>query len=134
MSQPAIDKLAWIDVRDRKVLVTRTRGKDAYYMPGGKRQGSETDHEALRREIKEELTVDLDPKSLTYYGTFEGPAHGQPAGTMARLTCYTGTYRGTLAPSSEIEEISYVPYQMKPHIGPAGQRVFDDLKAKDLID
>jgi ADP-ribose pyrophosphatase len=130
----AIDKLAWIDIQDRKVLITRSRGKDAWYMPGGKREAGETDEQALLREVAEELSVKLDPQSLQYYGTFEGPAHGKPAGTIARLTCYTGKHAGNLAASSEIEEFSYVPYSFKPQIGPAGQRVFDDLKAKNLID
>ncbi|MEK7557332.1 MAG: NUDIX domain-containing protein [Patescibacteria group bacterium] len=134
MAKPAIDKLAWIEIQDRKVLVTRTRGKDAWYMPGGKRQGDESDQAALLREIQEELSVALDLRSLAHYGTFEGQAHGQPPGTIARLTCYTGTYKGTLSPSNEIEEINYAPYSMRPQIGRAGQLVFDNLKAKNLID
>jgi 8-oxo-dGTP pyrophosphatase MutT (NUDIX family) len=56
-----IDKLAWIHIVDRKILSTRTRGRDTYYIPGGKREGQETDHQALIREIKEELTIDLIP-------------------------------------------------------------------------
>ena len=54
-----IDKLALILVRDRKQLVARTRGKTAAFTPGGKREKGESDVQALVRECKEELTVDL---------------------------------------------------------------------------
>ena len=34
-----IDKIAWLLIKDGKVLSTRSFGKDAYYFPGGKREG-----------------------------------------------------------------------------------------------
>ena len=30
-----IDKIAWLYIKDRKVLSTRSKGKDVYYFPGG---------------------------------------------------------------------------------------------------
>lgn len=54
-----IDKLAFIYLQDRKLLVTLSRGKDVWYIPGGKREAGETDEQALTREVKEELDVDL---------------------------------------------------------------------------
>ena len=38
-----IDKIAWIRLEDGKVLSKRSRGKDVYYLPGGKREPGETD-------------------------------------------------------------------------------------------
>lgn len=136
MSKPVaavIDKLALIEIRDKKLLVTRSHGKDAWYMPGGKRETGETDHQALCREIQEELGVALDPTKLTHYGTFEGPAHGKPVGTIARLTCYTGAYEGEAEASAEIAEIAYFAYDQRQQVGPTGQLIMDDLKAKGFI-
>jgi 8-oxo-dGTP diphosphatase len=31
-----IDKIAWIQLADGKVLSTRSRGKDVYYLPQGR--------------------------------------------------------------------------------------------------
>ena len=129
-----IDKLALIEIRDKKLLVTLSKGKDAWYMPGGKRELGETDHAALCREIKEELGVILNPAQLTYYGTFEAQAHGKPAGTRARLTCYTGPYGGEPQALSEIAEIAYFSYDQRHRVGPSGQLIMDDLKAKGLIE
>jgi 8-oxo-dGTP pyrophosphatase MutT (NUDIX family) len=64
-----IDKIAWVHLHDGQLLSTRSRGKNRYYIPGGKREPGETDEQTLLREIKEELTVDLDPASLVHAGT-----------------------------------------------------------------
>ncbi|HSE60795.1 MAG TPA: NUDIX domain-containing protein [Candidatus Saccharimonadales bacterium] len=133
MDKAYIDKLAYILIKDRKVLTTLSKGKDTWYIPGGKREGSETDHEALIREIKEELTVRLTPHTIRHYGTFEAQAHGKPEGTVVRMTCYEADYQGELTPSSEIEEFAFVSYEWKEKSSPVDGLIFDDLKARGLI-
>jgi 8-oxo-dGTP diphosphatase len=71
MHKTYIDKLAYILIQDKKVLTTLSKGKDTWYIPGGKREGNESDHEALIREVEEELTVKLVPDTIRHYGTFE---------------------------------------------------------------
>lgn len=127
-----IDKLALIDIKNHKVLVSMSKGKDVWYIPGGKREGSETDHAALTREVKEELDVDLEQDSIVYYGTFEAPAHEKP-GMIVRMTCYTARYTGTPVASSEIDVIDYFRYEQKHLTAEVDQIIFDDLKAKGLI-
>lgn len=134
MEKRYIDKLAFIELKDRKVLETKSRGKDTWYIPGGKREQDETDVEALVREIREELNVEIDPATVTLYGTFEAQAHGQPEGTMVRMTCYRGTYSGELLPSAEVEMMDWFDYSKKGLTSPVDHLIFDDLKAKNLID
>jgi len=130
-----IDKLAWIYIKDRKILSTRSKGKDAWYIPGGKREQKESDQEALVREIKEELTVDLFPETLSYLGTFKAQAHGKPEGVFVQMTCYTGNYKGELKPSSEIEEMAWLTSDTDPNLlSPVDRIIFAYLKEKDLID
>ena len=133
MEKTYIDKLAFIELKDRKVLETRSFGKDKWYIPGGKREGGESDHEALIREVKEELLVDLIPETILLYGTFEAQAHGKPEGTVVRMTCYTAKYKGTLSPSAEVEKLDWFDYSRRPDVSPVDQLIFDDLKAKNLI-
>ena len=134
MEKLYIDKLAFIELKDRKVLETCSYGKDKWYIPGGKREAGEDDKTALIREVKEELLVDLIPETITHYGTFEAQAHGKPEGTMVRMTCYTAKYDGELKPSTEVEKMDWFDYAKRDSVSPVDQLIFDDLKAKNLID
>jgi ADP-ribose pyrophosphatase YjhB (NUDIX family) len=133
MDKTYIDKLAFIEIKDKKLLVTLSKGKDTWYIPGGKRDGVETDLQALAREVKEELTVDVIPETVKLYGVFEAQAHGKPEGTVVRMTCYTASYNGTLTPSAEIEKMDYFEYAKKEMCSPVDNLIFEDLKAKGFI-
>jgi 8-oxo-dGTP diphosphatase len=95
-----IDKVAWIRLADGRILSTRSRGKDVYYLPGGKREPAESDVQTRVREIREELDVAIAPDSVIHVGTFEAQAHGHPVGITVRMTCYAANYQGTLTPGS----------------------------------
>jgi 8-oxo-dGTP pyrophosphatase MutT (NUDIX family) len=125
-----IDKLAWLCVQDGRILCARSRGKVILYLPGGKREAGETDVVALQREVREELSVDLVPNSLSLAGVFEAQAHGQPDGTMVRMTCYFGDYAGTLKASSEIEEIAWLAHADWAKTSEVDHLIFDWLKAR----
>ncbi|MDO8620259.1 MAG: NUDIX domain-containing protein [bacterium] len=134
MVKSYIDKLAFVEVRNRKILETCSYGKDKWYIPGGKREQDESDQEALIREMKEELLVDIIPETLVHYGTFEAQAHGKPEGTVVRMTCYTGKYNGVLSPSAEVEKLDWFDSSKRNDVSPVDQLIFDDLKKKNLID
>ncbi len=133
-SMDLIDKLAWIYIKDRKIFSTRSRGKDVWYTPGGKREEGESDTQALIREVKEELSVDLEPSTIIYYGTFEAQAHGKPKGVMVRMTCYTASYIGELKPSAEIERFTFLDSQTTEPLSPVDYLIFDDLKRKGILE
>lgn len=129
-----IDKLAWIELKDKTVLSTKSYGKDKYYLPGGKRETGETDEQALVREINEELSVTIDNKTLNYIGTFEAQAHGHEEGILVKMTCYAAEYSGELKVSSEIEEMKWLKYSDKDKISEVDKLIFDNLKDKGLLD
>jgi 8-oxo-dGTP diphosphatase len=133
MEKSFIDKLAYIYLKNGKVLMALSRGKDTYYIPGGKREGNESDREALAREVKEELDVQVIPDTIKFYGTFEAQAHGKPEGTVVRMTCYMADFVGQLAAASEIESIDFFTYAQKNLTGPVDFLIFDDLHAKGLL-
>lgn len=128
-----IDKVAWIELADGKVLSTRSKGKDTYYIPGGKREPGESDVETLVREISEELSVDIDPATAVHLGTFEAQAHGHADGVIVRMTCYTARYSGTLAPASEIAELVWLSATDTARIAPVDHLIFAHLRAAGLL-
>ncbi len=128
-----IDKLAYIHIVDQKILMSLSKGKDTWYIPGGKRDGDETDEQALMREVDEELSVKLLPQSIKKYGVFEAQAQGHPEGVLVRMTCYTSDYEGELLPASEIEKLEFFPWSRKSESSVVDHLIFDDLKNKKLI-
>ncbi|GAA3978963.1 NUDIX domain-containing protein [Hymenobacter antarcticus] len=129
----SIDKIAWLHLRDGQLLSTRSHGKNRYYIPGGKREAGETDHQTLLREISEELTVALDPASLEHAGTWEAPAHGHPAGVLVRMTCYRATYTGELQPAAEIAEVVWLTFRHREQVSAVDQLIFDWLREQGLL-
>ena len=128
-----IDKIAFIYLKDGKILSTLSKGKDTYYIPGGKREGNETDEQTLIRECKEELTIDIKRETIKYYGTFEAQAHGKSEGILVKMTCYTANFEGEFRASSEIQEIRWLNYSDLDKISPVDKLIFADLYKKGLI-
>ena len=129
-----IDKLAWIEIQDNRILLTRSYGKDKYYIPGGKRELGETDEQALTREISEELSVAIDESSLKFVGIFEAQAHGQPEGVFVKMTCYSGGYTGELKASAEIKAIRWFAYSDKDQVVGVDKLIFDHLHQNALLE
>jgi 8-oxo-dGTP pyrophosphatase MutT (NUDIX family) len=128
-----IDKIAWLHLVDGRILSTRSRGKQAYYLPGGKREPGETDAQTLVREIREEVTVSIDEPTIRPAGVFEAQADGKASGVVVRMTCFTAGYTGTLAASSEIEEIAWLGYADRDRVSAVDKLIFDHLHESGLL-
>ena len=121
-----VDTVAWVRLENGRILCARPHGKDIFYIPGGKREGAESDLQTLLREITEELAVELRPETVAHVGTYEA---GQADGAMVRMSCYSGDYTGTLTASGEIDELAWFGYADRPRVPPVDQLLFDDLRA-----
>jgi 8-oxo-dGTP pyrophosphatase MutT (NUDIX family) len=129
-----IDKLAWLHVRNKRLLFARSIGKATWYIPGGKREPGESDHEALAREISEELSVDLVPATMSLVGEFRAQADGKPQGTLVRMTCYEADFSGDIVPAAEIEEVAWLGHTHRDECSPVARLVLDHLKQAGSID
>ncbi|MFD4560103.1 NUDIX domain-containing protein [Streptomyces sp. NPDC058469] len=120
------EKVAWVLVRNERVLVTRNRGVDVFYFPGGKREPGESDAQTLAREIDEELQSRVDTATMVHVGTFE--TRGDDDGRAEfRMICYTAEYTGPLVASSEIAESDWFGYGDRARVSAVDQMVFDML-------
>jgi len=134
MQKEIIDKIALLHIKNKKILMVKSYGREVFYTPGGKREGNETDIETLAREVKEELGVDLVPGSAKYYGTFCASADNKPPGVKVKIICYMADFKGEILPSGEVESLIWCDHNRCGQTGSCGQLIFDDLKVKGLIE
>jgi ADP-ribose pyrophosphatase YjhB (NUDIX family) len=128
-----IDKIALIKIENGQILSTKSKGKNKYYIPGGKRENDETDEQTLIREIKEELSVDIIKESIKYVGTFKAQSDGAMEGIIVKITCYEANYIGDLKEANEIEEIKWLNYNDLEIISEVDKIIFKHLKDKGLL-
>jgi 8-oxo-dGTP diphosphatase len=131
-----IQKAGGVILKDRHFLVTRSLGKDIFVAPGGKLEEGESAATALKRELKEELEIDVNTATLKQFGTFHAEAAGQ-AGVMLEMQVFlVSDYTGELLPSNEIEEMKWINTQTTDvKIGSIFEHeVMPLLKRKGLID
>ena len=128
-----VDKIAFIHIVDGKILSTRTKGGNKFYIPGGKRELGETDEQTLVREIKEELAVHIIRETISYLGTFKAQSDGATEGVIVKMTCYTAEYNGNLKASSEIEELRWLDTSDLDIISEVDKKIFAFLKTEGLL-
>ena len=63
---------------DGRLLLVRKAGTTAFMQPGGKPEPGESASETHRRELAEELCLDVDPQDLRALGSFTAAAANEP--------------------------------------------------------
>ncbi len=134
MSEEKIIKIAWLCIRDRRVLFARSYGKELFYTVGGKPENGETDTGTLCREVEEEASVRLILDSIEYLNTFQSQADGKAQGVHVEIRCYQADFIGTLLPANEIEELAWFSSCDMHRTTPTGKLVLDWLKSQGYID
>ncbi len=124
-------------IKDRKLLLAFSANKQAFYLPGGKVDAGETSLQALTREIKEELNIDLAENSLQYYTHITAPAFGEQQGIIMEQDCYLYELQEAIQPNAEISALEYFDcstYPLQPQQVPGVVMVMQQLKEDGKID
>jgi 8-oxo-dGTP diphosphatase len=135
--QVEIHKAAGIIIQDRKLLHERSSGKPAFIAPGGRIEEGEMPRQALVRELKEELNIDVDERDLEPFDTFTAEAANHPGQIVHMQVFHVRRWKGDIVPASEVDEIrwlgSIIPEGIK--VGSISVNgIMPRLKAKGLID
>jgi 8-oxo-dGTP pyrophosphatase MutT (NUDIX family) len=121
-----LESVAWVFSRDYKVLCVKTKGKDLYFIPGGKLEPGETNEIGLAREIKEELNIKLVPSTIHHVFSVSDIAYGLE-NTKLEMHCYTAEFTGKLMPDSEIESMMWLGKSQIEMCAPAAQKVLQKV-------
>jgi ADP-ribose pyrophosphatase YjhB (NUDIX family) len=124
-------------IKNRKLLLAFSNNKQAFYLPGGKVNGNETAIEALIREVKEELNVELLENDLTWYTHITAPAFGEKTGIIMEQDCFICELPQTPEPNAEIGLLKYfntMDYPLQPQQVPGVVILLEKLKKEALID
>ena len=114
---PLIEVVSIAFVRDGAVLTVRKRGTSRFMLVGGKPEAGESAEEAARREVLEE--VGLEVGELTAIGEYVGAAANEP-GHQIRST----TFRADVPPRVEPEALAEIA-ELRWH--PISAPATDDL-------
>lgn len=96
-------------VKNNKLLLTYSKNKKAWYLPGGKLDENETSKIALIREIKEELSLDLQEERLSFYCHITAEAYGED-NLLMEQDCFLYDLQEEVKPTNEIEAVKYFNY------------------------
>lgn len=103
-----IRKAAGIIIRNRKLLVERSKNKEFFISPGGSIENGETPKQALIRELMEEFQIKVNESDLEEFNTFTAPAAGDESRKVIMNVFTVNNFIGEPAPDHEVEEIAWI--------------------------
>lgn len=130
-----IDKVGGVILKDKKILVQRKKNnRTECIIPGGKREGNETDFETLKRELMEELSVNLI--SAEFLGGYDDIDCFSPNDKI-HVQTYIANIEGEIKCNNEIKEAIWIGKNYKDEgiqVGSIlGEHVIPELIKRGLM-
>ncbi|TDR85343.1 NUDIX hydrolase [Enterovirga rhinocerotis] len=92
---------------ERRMLLVRKRGTEAFMQPGGKIEPGESAGEALSRELFEELLIDVEAEGHIYLGRHRAVAANEP-GHDVEAELFAVGVSGPIRTAAEIDGAVWV--------------------------
>lgn len=126
-------KLVILEEESESILLVchQYKGKNLWYLPGGGVQVGERPDEAIKREITEEVIIDMDEPVLV--GIYKGR---EKKSNITFLFCCHSHGEVEVAPDSEIEQAQFFPLVDLPeNLAPCVKERINEVleKVKDDI-
>jgi 8-oxo-dGTP pyrophosphatase MutT (NUDIX family) len=108
MTGTVLHVVAYAVVENQQLLTVRKKNTHKFMFPGGKFQPGEDAAAAIQREVREELSCEVDPSTFRCLGKYVTTAANE-ANTQLVATVFQGDLIGTPIASSEIAELQWIP-------------------------
>jgi len=128
-----IRKVAWLEVKDRKLLCVRRHGGRQFYLPGGAPEAGERDVDAIQRQIEAQLAVKLVASTLIPAGTISAPSD-EDAAVIVTITAFLGNHEGIPRPHGDITEMRFIGIADAARTSTLTQRFIASLEIDHVID
>ncbi|KTD55858.1 mutator MutT protein [Legionella santicrucis] len=126
-------KAGAIIMRDKKLLAVHKAGKpyNELIVPGGKVENGESFEDSLKRELAEELSINLT--HAIPFQTYRAKAIYEPC--LVTMITYFVRYEGQCFPSSEIDRLEWIDSTTKRFklASILGMQLLPSLKRLDFI-
>lgn len=122
--------------KNNQLLLAYSRNKNAWYLPGGKIDEGETSKDALVREIREELNIELQLDKIITYKLISAPAYGEDSDLIMKQDTFRYDLTEEIEPSHEIAAVKYFDletYKKEPAQVPGVLKLFKLLKEDGII-
>lgn len=122
--------------QNNKLLLAFSNKKQAWYLPGGKLDMGESSLQAIIRECKEELSIDLESERLHYYCHTTAPAYGEEKNIIMEQDCFLYELEETIQPNNEIGAVqffSFEEYLLEPAQVIGVLKIFEQLRKDGLV-
>lgn len=96
-----VTRVAGIVIKDGKILMLLGKGYNELWTPGGKTEPNESDEDCLKRELKEELGVNLS--RCEFFKEYKHKSFYFPKRLMTERV-YIADVSGEINPGAEIEK------------------------------
>jgi 8-oxo-dGTP diphosphatase len=132
-----IYKSVGIIIQNRKMLIARPFGRQAFAAPGARIAEDETATQTLKRELAKEFGITVNERDLGPFGTFSVGAANHPDQQVHTEVFMVYDWQGDIQPCSDIDEIIWLASDARHdvQIGSVfSQEVLPRLRELELVD